>query len=260
MRTISIINLKGGVAKTTSSINIAYILTQRGYKVLLVDNDKQGDCSRGLNRRTSDGDGIDRIMTDRHPDMQNLIHETDYENLDIITANLGLLTANMEVTMDRVRPQQNRLKKALQQVSDQYDFCVIDNAPDINISVINALTAANDVLIPVEVDDNTLEGMKELLEQIEEVREELNPELRTVKCFISKFQKFNEAHAQGAEVIQEYYPTMQTRIRASAVVARSTFARTPVALYSPRSAAAEDYEKLVTEYLNMIGGGQNGEI
>lgn len=184
MRTISIINLKGGVAKTTSSINIAYILTQRGYKVLLVDNDKQGDCSRGLNRRTSDGDGIDRIMTDRHPDMQNLIHNTDYENLDIITANLGLLSANMEVVMDRVRPQQNRLRKALQQVSDQYDFCVVDNAPDINISVINALTAANDVLVPVEVDDNTLEGMKELLEQIEEVREELNPELRIVKCFL----------------------------------------------------------------------------
>ena len=116
MRTIAIINLKGGVAKTTSSINIAYILTTRGYKVLLVDNDKQGDCSRGLNRRTSDGDGIDRIMTDRHPDMQSLIRNTDYEGLDIITANLGLLTANMEVTMDRVRPQQNRLRKALQRL------------------------------------------------------------------------------------------------------------------------------------------------
>ena len=86
MRTIAIINLKGGVAKTTSSINIAYILTTRGYRVLLVDNDKQGDCSRGLNRRTSDGDGIDRIMTDRHPDMSHLIHKTDYEGLDIISS------------------------------------------------------------------------------------------------------------------------------------------------------------------------------
>ena len=184
MRTIAIINLKGGVAKTTSSVNIAYILTTRGYKVLLVDNDKQGDCSRGLNRRTSDGDGIDRIMTDRHPDMQSLIHNTDYAGLDIITANLGLLTANMEVTMDRVRPQQNRLKKALQQVADQYDFCVVDNAPDINISVINALTAANDVLIPVEVDDNTLEGMNELLDQIQEVkrRTESGPAERPLLC------------------------------------------------------------------------------
>ena len=98
---------------------------------------------------------------------------------------------------------------------------------------------------PYDWYDACMEGMKELLEQIEEVREELNSELQTVKCFVSKFQRLNEAHVQGAEVIQEYYPTMQTRIRASAVVARSTFARTPVALYSPRSAAAEEYEKFL---------------
>ena len=260
MRTIAIINLKGGVAKTTSSINIAYILTTRGYRVLLVDNDKQGDCSRGLNRRTSSGDGIDRIMVDRHPDMEESIQTTDYKNLDIITANLGLLTANMEVTMDRVRPQQNRLKKALQQISDKYDFCVIDNAPDINISVINALTAANDVLIPVEVDDNTMEGMRELLDQISEVKEELNPDLENVRCFVSKYKRWNEAHRQGAEIIERYYPTMETRIRSSEVVARSSFVRVPVVVHSPRSAAAVDYESLVTEYLKMIGGAQDGEI
>ena len=177
MRTIAIINLKGGVAKTTSSINIAYILTTRGYKVLLVDNDKQGDCSRGLNRRTSDGDGIDRIMTDRHPDMQSLIRNTDYEGLDIITANLGLLTANMEVTMDRVRPQQNRLRKALQQVADRYDFCVVDNAPDINISVINALTAADSVIIPVQAQYLPAKGLEQLLRTITRVKRQLNPKL-----------------------------------------------------------------------------------
>lgn len=210
MRTIAIINLKGGVAKTTSSINIAYILMRKGYKVLLVDNDKQGDCSRGMNRRTQDGEGIDRIMVDRHPDMEKLINKTDYLHLDIITANLGLLTANMEVTMDRVRPQQNRLRKALQQVADNYDFCVIDNAPDINVSVINALTAADDVLIPVEVDDNTLEGMNELLDQIDDVKEELNPDLENVRCFVTKYQKFNQAHLQGAEIIEEQYPIMRT--------------------------------------------------
>ena len=186
MRTIAIINLKGGVAKTTSSINIAYILSTKGKRVLLVDNDKQGDCSRGMNRRTQEGAGIDKIMIDKKPDMVSLIQKTDYENLDVITANLNLLTANMEVTMDRVRPQQTRLKNALQQVKNNYDYCVIDNAPDINVSVINALTAADDVLIPVEVDDNTTEGMDELLDQIDEIKCELNPDLENVKCFISK--------------------------------------------------------------------------
>lgn len=254
MRTIAVINLKGGVAKTTSSINIAYILSQKGYRVLLVDNDKQGDCSRGMNRRTQEGPGIDRIMVERKPDMTSLIQKTDYENLDIITANLNLLTANMEVTMDRVRPQQTRMKSALQKVQEEYDFCVIDNAPDINVSVINALTAADDVLIPVEVDDNTTEGMNELIDQIEEIKSELNPDLKNVRCFISKYNKYNEAHSQGAEVIREWYPTMKTMIRNSLAVAKSTYARTPVALYSKRSAAAEDYQTLVDEYLQMIRG------
>ena len=148
----------------------------------------------------------------------------------------------------------------MQQVSDRYDFCVVDNAPDINISVINALTAANDVLVPVEVDDNTLEGMNELLDQIDEVQEELNPDLENVRCFVTKYQKFNQAHLQGAEVIKEQYPAMETKIRFSGVVARSTFMRMPVALHSPRSAAAEDYESLVNEYLNMIGDEDNGKI
>ena len=116
------------------------------------------------------------------------------------------------------------------------------------------------MLIPVEVDDNTLEGMNELLDQIDEVKEELNPDLKNVRCFVSKYQRLNEAHVQGAHVIQEQYPTMQTKIRVSAVVARSTFARIPIVQYSPRSAAAEDYEKLVAEYLDMIGGEENGEI
>lgn len=120
-------------------------------------------------------------------------------------------------------------------------------------SVINALTAADDVLIPVEVDDNTTEGMDELLDQIDEIKCELNPDLENVRCFISKYNKYNEAHSQGAEIIREWYPTMKTVIRNSLAVAKSTYARTPVVLYSKRSAAAEDYQTLVEEYLRMIG-------
>lgn len=86
MRTVAVINLKGGVAKTITSNSIAYILANQGYRVLLLDNDKQGDASRGLNRRTQDGEGIDRIMTTRHPEdwMHKLIKKTDFENLDVL--------------------------------------------------------------------------------------------------------------------------------------------------------------------------------
>lgn len=253
MRTISIINLKGGVAKTTSSINIAYILAEKGYKVLLLDNDIQGDCSRGLNRRTTEGDGTNRIMLDRKPDMDELILKTDYPNLDIITSNLKLADARDEVVKDRIRPQQTRIKKALRLVADRYDFCVIDNEPEINTEAINAMAAADDILLPIEIDDNTLEGMKIVMERIEEVQEEHNPDLENVKCFITKFQRGNEAHKQGATIVEKRYPTMKTRIRFSPVVARSTFMRIPVTSYSPNSAAARDYKRLVDEYLRMIG-------
>ena len=102
--------------------------------------------------------------------------------------------------------------------------------------------------------------MNELLEQIDDVKEELNPDLKNVRCFVTKYQKFNQAHLQGAEIIEEKYPAMKTKVRFSGVVARSTFVRMPVALHSPRSAAAEDYETLVDEYLNMIGDEDNGKI
>lgn len=131
MRVLSVINLKGGVAKTVSSIAIAHLLAAKGFRVLLVDNDKQGDASRGYSRRNEDGAGIDEIMTARRPDMGRLIQHTDFQGLDIVTANMKLLKANLEVLLDQTRQQQTRLKKALDQVRDLYDFCIIDNAPDI---------------------------------------------------------------------------------------------------------------------------------
>lgn len=256
MRVLSVINLKGGVAKTISSVAIAYILAEvYGFRVLLVDNDKQGDASRGLRRRSETRRGIEEIMTARRPDMKRLVQRTDFKNLDIITANMKLLKANLEVLLDQTRPQQTRLRKALTEVAGQYDFCVIDNAPDINISTINALVASNDVIVPLEVDDNTTEGLAELVEQISSTQEDLNPALTFRGCFITKYDKNNEAHAQGAEQLKNSgaYPVFRTKIRVSKKVSESTFARLPIFLYSRRSAASMDYLQLVKEYLEMLG-------
>ncbi len=224
MRVLSVINLKGGVAKTISSVAIAHLLAEQGHSVLLVDNDKQGDASRGLRRRDEDGAGIDEVMTARRPDMGKLIQHTDFPGLDIITANMKLLKANLEVMLDQTRQQQTRLKKALQQVEDRYNFCIIDNAPDINISTINALVASHDVIVPLEVDDNTTEGLAELVEQFDSTREDLNPRLNFRGCFFTKFDKRNEAHAQGAAQLEAAgkYPVFQTKIRTSRKVSEST--------------------------------------
>ena len=126
MKVLSIINLKGGVAKTISSVNMAHILAAvHGYKVLLIDNDKQGNASKILNRHSYSGKGTAEVMTKRGIDPAEIIQKTDYDGLDIITANMNLLTANLEVMLDQSRPQQTRFKKFLEGIQTEYDYCII---------------------------------------------------------------------------------------------------------------------------------------
>ena len=254
MKTISIINLKGGVAKTISSVNMAHILAAVHHKkVLLIDNDKQGNASKLLNRHSYNKAGVAEVMTDRGIDIKEVIQKTEHEGLDIITANMNLLTANLTVMLDQSRPQQTRFKKALQQVLGEYDYCIIDNAPDINISTINALVASNDVIIPITIDDFSLDGLAELKEQIDNTKEDLNPGLCFKGCFITQYDRKNEADQQGEEYLKKIkiYPLFKTHIRRTAKMKPCTFERKPILLYSSRCGAAQDYKKLVEEYLKM---------
>lgn len=260
MRTLSIINLKGGVAKTISSVNMAHILSAvHGYKVLLVDNDKQGNASKIMNRHSYSRPGAAEIMTNRNVDMEAVIQNTDYAGLDIVTANMNLLKANREVLLDQQRPQQIRFKKAFEQIEAQYDFCIIDNAPDINISTINALVASNDVMIPLTIDDFAMDGLKELKEQIDNTREDLNPGLILQGCFVTQYDCGNEADRQGEAYLRSLndYPVFETHIRRTPKMKPSTFAREPIIIYSARCGAAQDYKKLVEEYLKKANVSRN---
>lgn len=253
MRTLSIINLKGGVAKTISSINMAHILTTvHKYKVLLIDNDKQGDASKILNRHNYEWKGTAEIMTKRDIKPVEVIQHSNYDGLDIITANMNLLTANLEVMLDQKRPQQTRFKRFLENVQSEYDYCIIDNAPDINISTINALVASNDVMVPITIDDFAIDGLAELVEQIENTREDLNQNLKFCGCFITQYDRMNEADTQGEEFLKTLdYPLFQTHIRRTPKIKPSTFAREPILVYSNKCGAAYDYKALVEEYLEM---------
>lgn len=253
MKTISVINLKGGVAKTISAVNIAHILAVvHGKRVLLVDNDKQGNASKMFGLHSYEHPSMAEVMTDRNVNLHEIIAHTAYENLHVIPANMNLLRANLQVLLDSSRPQQTRLRTALKNVSDQYDYCIIDNAPDINISTINALVASDDVLIPVKIDKFAFDGLAELKEQIDNTREELNPNINLKGCFVTSYQR-NEVNKQGEEWIQSQsdFPVFQTHIRKTEKVDESTFATTPIIEYSRRCGAAMDYISLVDEYLKM---------
>lgn len=148
MKTISIINLKGGVAKTLTADSMAHVLaTLHNKRVLLVDNDKQGNTSKAFGVHSYDDKSISDVLTARRLDPREVIKKTRFENIDVMPANMTLIRANMEVLMDSTRPQQTRLRSALNAIAEEnfYDFCIIDNAPDINISTIQrySITPAN---------------------------------------------------------------------------------------------------------------------
>ncbi|MFW5433728.1 ParA family protein [Paenibacillus apiarius] len=253
MKVVSIINLKGGVAKTISSVNMAHILAVVHKKrVLLVDNDKQGNASKMFGLHSYDAPSIAEVMTERSPNLDEIIAHTAYPNLDIIPANMNLLRANLQVLLDSTRPQQTRMRAALNAVSERYDYCIIDNAPDINISVINALVASDDVLIPIKIDKFAFDGLEELREQINNTKEELNPNISLKGCFVTCYQR-NEVNKQGEEWLhnQRDFPLFHTHIRKTEKVDESTFAAMPIIEYSRRCGAAMDYLKLVSEYLNV---------
>jgi len=253
MKTISIINLKGGVAKTITACNIAHILaTKHGKRVLLVDNDKQGNTSKMFNSHSYTRPSIADIMTKRNIDLSTVIVPTAYSNLHIISANMTLLMANRQVMLDSTRPQQTRLKTALDTVANQYDYCIIDNAPDINMSTINALVTSDDVIIPIKIDNFAFDGLKELIQQIDNTREDLNPKLTLRGCLVTCYMR-NDVNRQGEAWLrtETNYPIFETHIRRTEKVDESTFKTTPIIEYSRRCGAAIDYLKFVEEYIDI---------
>lgn len=264
MRVLTVINLKGGVAKTTSAVNISDVLSRElSKKVLLIDNDKQGNTSKMFGLHNYEHLGTAEVMTDRYVDMKRVIQHTENPNIDIITANMNLLKANLAVMLDQTRPQQTRFKNALKQVEDCYDYCVIDNAPDINISTVNGLVCAHDVLVPLTIDEFSIDGLAELKEQVECTKEEMNTGLNFLGCFVTQYEKSNEADVQGEDYIRELgYPLFETKIHRTPKMKQSTFVKEPIAVYSPRCKASKDYYDLVLEYLQKVSeldtvGGKN---
>lgn len=252
MKTISIINMKGGVAKTISAASIAHILSVvHGKRVLLVDNDKQGNISKMFGLHSYDDLSMTDTLMARCNDINDVITPTRYADLDVLPANMTLLEANViEVGEHR----QTRLRTAFEGIADRYDYCVIDNAPDLNMSTINALAASDDVLIPIKIDKYAFDGLAEFIEQLDNIRNGgLNPGLTLRGCFVTLYQN-NEVNRQGEAWLQgqDKYPVFNTHIRRTEKVDESTFARIPIFEYSRRSGAARDYLALVNEYLQIV--------
>ncbi len=247
MRTVSIINLKGGVGKTITSINMAYLLARESSRVLLVDCDKQGNTSKFMKCHNYDKKSLADILLGTAGIREVAVTAEEAALLDVIPANMSLLGADRQVLLDTTRPQQTRVRDALKQV-DSYDYCIIDCAPDINISVINALVASDDVIIPVTIDEFAFDGICEILVQIGEIKKYYNANLNFAGCLVTQYRN-DEFHEEGVKALKQMCGSVfDAKIRWTQMVSKSTFVREPVSVYSPRCGAARTYKAFVDEY------------
>lgn len=237
MKKIAIINLKGGVAKTTTAANFAANLTKNGCRVLLIDCDKQGNLTRLL-RCLTDGFTLTDVLLGKCS-AEKAIIKTAYENLDIIPADINLLEANQQITAP------DYMAKALQGLD--YDYCIFDCAPNIDMITLNVLACANEVIVPVKQDGFAEDGIRDILTQLDNIRA-INPDIVFRGCLITISAGGCWAD-ELSTILTQKYKAFRTIIPYTQKVPESTVQRRLLAEYSPRCGAAKAYKHFTKEYL-----------
>ena len=248
-RVIAMCNQKGGVGKTTSSINIGGALSQYGRRVLIVDFDPQGAATVGLGiNANAVEDTVYTALFNPRMDVHSVIHHTDFENLDIMPANIDLSAAEVQLVTEVGREQV--LAGVLRQVKDEYDVIIIDCQPSLGLLTVNALTAADGVIIPVAAEFFALRGVALLMQSIEKVQSRINPSLEVYGVLVTMYTR--TLHCE--EVLQRIYEAFQGKVFHS-VISRSiklpdsTVAAAPITIYAPSHKTAEEYREVARELI-----------
>ncbi|MBS6502171.1 MAG: ParA family protein [Clostridium sp.] len=248
MKKISIFNIKGGCAKTTSTANLGACLSQQDKKVLLIDLDPQSNLTKLFKAYSMDGLSVSNILLDKSLDIHTVIKKTDFENIDIIPANINLTFSERSILIDNTRSQQNRLSKALSKLNDEYSYCLIDCPPSLNMITVNALCASDEVFVPIKIDKFALDGLEYLLESIEDMKDEFNPNLDFKGCFIT----MDSATTVNRLIKQELKNLLgdklfNTTIKQNVKVIESTFEECPVVFSNKKARASINYKDLCNE-------------
>jgi chromosome partitioning protein len=247
VRVTACTNQKGGVGKTTTVINLAAFLALSGTRTLVIDLDPQGNATSGL--------GVDRravqrssyhALVDRAP-MGDLIMETPVEGLDLVPSAPSLSGAEVELV--GVSAREHRLTASLGQLNGRYDRVLIDCPPSLGLLTINALTAADGVLIPIQTEYYALEGLSQLVNTIRRVREGLNPRLEIDGVLLTMYDARTNLSAQVASEVRRHMngSVYETVVPRSVRLSEAPSHGLPIALYDPASRGADAYRELAGE-------------
>jgi chromosome partitioning protein len=249
-RIISLCNQKGGVGKTTTTINLGASFADLGRKVLVVDFDPQGALSAGLGVQTHDAPTVYDLLLGSVKDPRDVIQHTDIENLDIIPANIDLSAAEVHLVNEVAREQ--ILASVLRKVSNEYDVILIDCQPSLGLLTVNALTASHGVLIPLECEFFALRGVALLVETIDKVRDRLNPVL-ALDAILATMYDSRTLHSR--EVLQRVVEAFGDRVLETVIGRTVKFpdasvAGKPIGEFAPEHPAAHAYRGVARELIS----------
>ena len=248
---VSIANQKGGVGKTTTSINLSTILAKKGKKVLMIDADPQGNASSGVG---IDRDEIELSVYDiliNDVQIEEIVKKTNIKNLDICPSNINL--AGAEVELVSVMSREHRLKEKLDAIKDHYDFIIIDCPPSLGLITLNAFTASNSVLIPVQCEYYALEGLGQLLNTINLVKKHLNKDIEIEGALLTMYDARTNLSNQVVKEVKKYFndKVYKNVIPRNVILCEAPSYGMPISVYDPRSKGAKSYEKFVKEFLKI---------
>ena len=249
-RIIAIANQKGGVGKTTTAINLSACLAEVGQKVLTIDLDPQGNTTSGLGIEKNSVENTVYELILGENEIGEVILETSFENLSVIASNVNLAAAEIELI--GIQEKEYILKRAVEEVKDNYDFVIIDCPPSLNMLTINAMTTADTVLVPIQCEYYALEGLSQLLHTVNLVKKRLNPNLEMEGVVFTMYDARTNLSLQVVENVksnlkQTIYKTIIPR---NVRLAEAPSHGLPINVYDSKSAGAESYRLLAQEVIH----------